>query len=745
MNINELSDFIDYKPVTEKEADNLVTEIKDEASKFLSKENLSLIEKAYDFARKAHGDQPRLSGEPYFTHPLFATKFLLQIKPGIVSIQACILHDVIEDTEYTYDDIKKEFGEEVAFLCQWLEKVGRVRYKWEQRNLETLKKTFLTMGEDLRVIFIKLADRIHNVQTLKFHPQKEKRERIATETLKVFVPVAQRLGLSVFQTYLENWAFYNLNPTEFNRIFNYIRKRYWQIDNNYIEDWKAEIENLLEKNWIKYHEVKWRLKSPYRIYKKLEKYWTKDIGKIMDILAFRIVTENTSLCYSILGIINNQYTPLIKKIKDYIAVPKENWYKSLHTTIIGMFKFPVEIQIRTKEMDYFADYWIAAHYAYKEAWDSQPISERQAKWIERLQEVVKEFQNSWENENFKNTLHTEVLEKNIFVYTPNWDIIELPRRSTVLDFAFKIHSEIWLKFKNWFVNQKIVPIDYKLQTWDIVEINKYKNKYTASRSWLSFLHNPSSKAKLNRYLKQVELDQYLRKWEEILNNKLKEFSLPLIWTKNDRISQKYKWKDYENLMIRLNDKQLSPSSFIKSMYSDQLKSHQKEKITEPSKEELQSEHTGWITNKKSKATIIVDQDKTLDYTVCAECLPNYGEKIIARMWKEWIKIHNTDCKALTSLSYDKLLEAHWQWEDPNKYILRMKLKALDQPWTLIQVLFVFSDYWVNISSINIEKQESEESLVNVDLEFENPWKMDFIIKELKNKYKLVKIISKNII
>ncbi len=738
MDIATLEKFLNYKPVYEKDPKFLLQEIKSLASEYLSDNDLKEIDKAYDFAKIAHEWQMRQSWEPYFVHPLKATLFLMKIRPWVKTIQTCILHDVIEDTEYNYDDIKERFWQEVADLCYWLEKVSRVRYEWQDRNLETLKKTFLAMWKDLRVIFVKLADRIHNIQTLKYHPKEEKKQRIANETLKIYVPIAQRLWLSIFQNYLENWSFYVINPKEFTRIFNHIKKKHWYNNHYYVDEWVKKIETALDEAWINYKTVKWRLKSPYRVHKKLKKYWTDDPNKVMDVLAFRVVTQSITDCYSALWVINNNYTPLIKKIKDYIALPKVNWYKSLHTTVIWMFKFPVEIQIRDEDMDSFAEFWVAAHFAYKEKWDSARISQEQVNWIRKLQEIVNTFQEAEKNEDFKNTLEIEALDKNIFVYTPAWDVIEMPQWSTVLDFAFKIHTDVGLKFKAAFVDDKIVPIDYRLKTWSIVEIKTYKRKYSATAAWLKFLHNPSSKAKLNRYVRQSQIKDHVEKAKLLLNEKLLSYWLPVLWSKSDLIASNNSEQSLENNLLKIYDKQISPTKFIKEYYKNI-------NIPKNSSWDESSDSLGPVKDKSNLSKkVVIDWYDNLNYFFCPECNPSNDSKIIWKSTRDWIKIHSLDCKALDTISYDKLLESHWEWYDYNKYFMRIKLKAEDKPWVLLQILMIFSDFSVNIDDINVYSKKTWYSLINIDLEFNNPSKMQFVIKELKNKNELVKIVSKKI-
>ena len=364
MDIKEIDSFFDYQMTFDEDPLFLLDEIIAQASAYLPAEQIEGIKHAYTFTKAAHAGVKRLSGEPYIVHPLKATLFLMELKPDLASIQACIMHDVIEDTPITREEVAAEFTEEVAEICEGLVKVSKVRYQGEDRHLETIKKTFLAMAKDLRVIFVKLADRIHNIQTLQFHPEERKRLKIAEETLKIYVPIAKRLGLYHFQLLLENGSFATMKPEEFSRILSYLKK-YFREGEKYTEKGVKMLTGMLHREGVQNFEVKGRIKSPYRVYEKLsKKYHETDISTVMDLLAFRVITQSVGDCYMVLGVIHKYYIPLIKKIKDYIAIPKFNGYKSIHTTVLGMFRFPVEIQIRTQEMDDVAEFGVAAHFAY---------------------------------------------------------------------------------------------------------------------------------------------------------------------------------------------------------------------------------------------------------------------------------------------------------------------------------------------------------------------------------------------
>lgn len=737
MDILKIKKYMTYEPLLDEDPRDELDSILDGADYLTSQQREEVIQ-AYEYTRLYHANVKRLSWEPYIIHPVRVLWFLMAVKPDVPSMKAALLHDLIEDTEVTYEDILSIFGEEVAIICDWLVKVSKVRYRWEDRQLETLKKTFLAMGRDLRVIIIKIADRVHNIQTLHYHPKKEKRISIAEETLKVYVPIAKRLWLYVYQWFLENWAFSQVNPREYKRIFNYVVRQYWNVEafrNSGIQ----RLQLLCDEEWIKYEDIAWRLKSPYRIWKKLWKY-NNDITKIMDVLAFRIITSTVSDCYSVLWLIHKHYTPIFSKMKDYIALPKPNGYKSLHTTVLGMFELPVEIQVRTLKMDSIANYWVAAHYAYSDSAWSVRVSESQSEWIKKLQWIVQKYQTNPDKESFKNELDIEILQNNIFVYTPKWDIIELPQWSTVLDFAFRVHTDIGLKFKNWFINGRIVPIDYTIKTGDIVSIKTFKSKNTANASWSRFLHTPTAKAKLTRFLRNAERDEIVKFISAKINKKLSSLDLPLLWNKQDKISKKYPWEELENLLLRIRDKQITITRLIRESYPEAKIIERTKAATEQKKVETSS-----LLSKSDDLPIIVDWNKISEVSRCPECKPTRDNKIIWRSWKDWIKVHTLSCSALKTLSYKKLVETHWDYQNREPYALEVKLSARDKPWVLLKILKLIEFLGINVLWITTHTWELEgRTEITITMWFDHPSKMGFLIDELKSVKRLVKILETSI-
>ena len=743
--IKAFEKFFAYEPSFNEDPIDVLEDVLLKAKKYLSEADLKEIEATYQFTRDAHGGVARKSGEPYIIHPLRATQFLMEIRPDLVSIQACLLHDVIEDTDYTYEDIKERFGQEIADICEGLEKVSKVRYKGEDRDLETIKKTFLAMAKDLRVIFIKLADRIHNIQTLQYHPEEAKRIKIAQETLKIYAPVAKRLGLYSYQLYLENGSFRVLYPERFDQIMEYIRK-YFGTGEKFIDKGIKSLTSILKKEWLSGFVVQWRIKSPFRIFEKMEKkYHTDDVSMIMDLLAFRVVTDTVTDCYMILGIIHKYYTPLIKKIKDYIAVPKFNGYKSIHTTILGMFRFPIEIQIRTRTMNEIAEHGIAAHYAYTESNTSVMTSGNQNAWIKRLQDIVAGYVGSDDKEKFKAALNIEILDKAIFVYTPKGDIKELPQNSSVLDFAFGVHSDIGLRFKNAIVNGQIKPLSYILKTGDIVNINTFKNRYSAVKHWLDYLHTPSARGQLIKYIRMQEREARLDEAIEGLNFYLKNLGLPQFRSDKDQIQKLWDPLEVERKILFVLDKQETYGNLVRAAYPELMKTVQEKTMI--SDVEIQQENLKQNIQPSSSSVnasdVIVDNDKMLHCIFCPECHPTPEDKIIAKSGKEGIKIHAMHCKALKTLSYVSLLEAHWKADSvSNTYTIHTQLKFSKSKITIVDIIALFSSFSIPIFKFELAKVTDKDMLVSVEWEVSNPAKLAFLFSDLNKNHSSLEVVSK---
>lgn len=479
-----------------------------------TEEDLSLIQRAYEFATEAHRGQTRKSGEPYITHPLATAMELVDMRLDSSTIAAALLHDVCEDTHRGPMDIQKEFGEEIAFLVAGVTKLDKIRYRGTERSAESLRKMFLAIGEDIRVVLLKLVDRFHNMQTLSHLPP-EKQKRIALETLEIYAPLAYRLGMADLSGKLEDLTFPYVYPSEHEWLIKEAKETY--------EDWKQYVEKIrpvlneeLSHEKIPFVAINARAKHYYSLYKKLLRYGM-DIGKITDIVALRVVVPTVEDCYATLGVIHKLWKPLPGRIKDYIALPKPNGYRSLHTTVIGPEDRPVEIQIRTQEMHGEAEYGIAAHWAYSEMkrHDTKAyaggrhshINTKQYAWIEQLREWQKEFEKP---EEFLDALKIDFFKDRIFVLTPKGDAFDLPEGSTPIDFAYHVHTDIGNSAVGAKIGGKMVSLDYRLQNGDVVEILRQKNK-KPSRDWLQMVKSAQARKRISSFLKHSEEEKKFEK------------------------------------------------------------------------------------------------------------------------------------------------------------------------------------------------------------------------------------------
>ncbi len=462
----------------------------------LKKEDIDIINRAYAFAKKAHEGQLRKSGEPYFNHVFETARNLAELGMKAKTVAAGILHDVIEDTDVTEEELEKEFGSEIVSLVKGVTKLGTVRYKGIERKVENLRKFFVSMADDLRVLTIKLADRLHNIETLK-HVRPDKQKRIALETLEIYAPLADRLSMGRLKGRLEDAAFEYAYPKEYEEVKKLLMEKKDAKERYLIEVKDVIIEKIKEAK-IKNAIVDYRQKHLYSLWKKLQKY-NMDIGKIYDIIALRVMVDTVADCYHILGIIHGQWIPVPNRIKDYIAMPKANGYQSLHTTIFTGTGGIVEIQIRTHEMHHNAENGIAAHFVYKEKGSNQKMDPKQLEWITQLKEL-NENEEEHKPEKFLEHIKMNFFKDRIFVFTPKGDIIDLPEGSSPIDFAYAIHTDIGNHVQGAKVNGKNVALGSKLKTHDIVEIQINKNTNPSSK-WLDYAKTGLARREINAYLK----------------------------------------------------------------------------------------------------------------------------------------------------------------------------------------------------------------------------------------------------
>jgi guanosine-3',5'-bis(diphosphate) 3'-pyrophosphohydrolase len=693
----------------DKKVDLLIKKVFD-YSKKLDKKYIELeIKKAYNYAKDAHSWQFRLSWEPYIVHPLEASFILLQFLPDIHTIQACLLHDVIEDTPRTYKDIENTFWEEVAFLCSWMEKISKVKYRWEERTVWSLRKIFIAMAEDLRVVFIKLSDRLHNMKTLSFHPKKEKRDRIALETLNIYSPIADRLWLYSMKNALDEESFKILNFPEYIKLKKELKQLAWKSI-SFIENAENEIANLLD--WvIENFEIDYRVKSIYSIYKKIKKKWLSSVNWLYDLFWIRVIVSDVSDCYRVLWIIHNKYKPIPNRFKDYIALPKPNWYRSLHTTIIWLlkddFKQPAEIQIKTYEMKEYSDIWVAAHFEYKENWSKKA---NDIDWVKELKELTENLENS----DFMDSLKIDVFKDRIFVFTPKWDSINLPSWSTVIDFAYYVHTDLWNHIAIANVNWKVYPLDKELHNWDVIEIIIDRNR-KPNPFWLSFVKTTKARNKIKSYLKREDRDERIERWREIISKYLVKSWLPIL-DKELSILKNLDWRVYNfedrlTILEQLWNFSISPISLIRRIYKSK-------NISNPNENKKNNK----ITLKKDldenwKQEIIIWWEEWLPYKLCYCCRRRIPKDIVSHINSKWIiTIHKRDCKILDSVNKDRLIYAYIKWNEKKSIFVEINLVLQNDIWVLKEITNITYSMEINIDEINTNKIDYRTTEISLRLE-----------------------------
>ena len=694
------------------------------------KENCSnvdgnVVKKAYDLACEAHKDQKRESGEPYVTHPIDVATILIEMGMDTSTIVAGLLHDVIEDTEYTYDDIKKLFNEEIANLVQGVTKLGKIEYKTkEEQQADNVRKMLLAMAKDIRVIIIKLADRLHNLRTLKYMP-KEKQKQKAKETLDIYAPLAHRLGISKIKWELEDLAFRYLHEEEYYDLVKQIAEKRVERE-TYISDIIKDLHGKLEESEID-SDIDGRPKHFYSIYKKMINK-NKSIEQIFDLTAIRILVNTVKDCYGVLGIVHTIYKPIPGRFKDYIAMPKPNMYQSLHTTVIGPQGKTFEIQIRTFEMHKTAEYGIAAHWKYKEG-DNQEEKENSFEnklaWLRDMLEWQKETSDAAEFiEGFKIDLFTD----EIFVFTPKGVVINLPSNATPIDFAYRIHTDVGNRCVGAKVNGKIVPLDYSLKTGEIVEVLTSKNAKGPNIDWLNIAKSNQAKSKIRQWFKKIKKEENITKGKEAFEKELKKqgvvYSEIAKGDGYEKIIKRYNIHSMEDLYAAIGIGQLSASAFILKLKEDNLIEKQNTDITKTIDDQIAKNER--ISVKKENLSFYGVSVKGVNnimvrFAKC--CNPVPGDEIQGYITKgRGVSVHRSDCNNLIALiNYDntKVVEVEWGISKGAAYVAEIQVKAEDRMGMLSDIMLVITDSKLPLNALNAKASKGNIAIVNIKIKIDS--------------------------
>ena len=701
--------------------------------------DLSAIDKAYNFAKKSHGDQKRKSGEPYIIHPIHTALILADLELDKESIMAGLLHDVMEDTKVTREQMISEFGEEVTDLVDGVTKLTKLDYDADkvEKQAENLRKMFLAMAKDIRVILIKLADRLHNMRTLQYMTPEKQKEK-SKETMEIYAPIADRLGISKIKIELDDLALRYLEPEKYKDLVDGVHLRLEHRE-EFMSQLIAEVAGYIEKAGIK-ATIDGRVKHYFSIYKKMVNQH-KTLDQIYDVFAIRIIVDTVMECYGALGVIHEKYTPVPGRFKDYIAMPKQNMYQSLHTTLIGPNGQPFEIQIRTMEMHKTAEYGIAAHWKYKENITGEGDNEEQKiSWLRQILEWQRDLS---DNHEFLNLLKDDLnmFSENVYCFTPNGDLKSLPNGSTPIDFAYSIHSAVGNKMVGARVNGKMVNIDYKIQNGDQVEVVSSNNSNGPSMDWLKIVKSTQAKNKINQWFKLQNKEENIIKGKELIDKYCKSKGIVLQDILKpeymEKVRLKYSYKDWNSLVASVGHGGLKEGQIVNKLVEEYNKTHRKE-ITD--QDVLNSTIGEKAENKThtSKSGIIVEgmDDVAVRFSKC--CSPVPGDEIIGFVTRgRGVSIHRTDCINIINLpdfERGRLIEASWaadEGKQDGKYMTEIVIYAHNRVGILTDLSKIFTEKNIDVNSINSRTSKSEIATISMSFAIQGTEELNSLISRIR--------------
>ena len=720
----------------------LYEELINSVQKYHPSTDISMIEKAYRVASEAHEGQKRKSGEPYIIHPLCVAIILADLELDKETIVAGLLHDAVEDTWMTYEEVEKEFGSEVALLVDGVTKLGQLSYSADKVEVqaENLRKMFLAMAKDIRVILIKLADRLHNMRTLQYM-RPEKQQEKARETMDIYAPIAMRLGISKIKVELDDLSLKYLKPDVYYDLVEKIALRKSERE-QFVGAIVKEVKKHMDDANIK-AQVDGRVKHFFSIYKKMVNQ-DKTIDQIYDLFAVRILVDTVKDCYAALGVIHEMYKPIPGRFKDYIAMPKPNMYQSLHTTLIGPNGQPFEIQIRTFEMHKTAEYGIAAHWKYKESSDGKaPVGKSEEEKLNWLRQILEWQRDMSDNKEFMSLLKNDLdlFADSVYCFTPQGDVKTLPSGSTPVDFAYSVHSAVGNKMVGARVNGKLVPIEYQIKNGDRIEIITSQNSQGPSRDWLKLVKSTQAKNKINQWFKKELKEDNILKGKEMLTQYARAKGFKIVnYTKpqyQDAVMHKYGFRDWESVLAAIGHGGLKEGQVFNKLVEAYDKENKKnltdEQVLEAAGETQEKLH---ITKNKSGIVVKGIHDVAVRFSKC--CNPIPGDEIVGFVTRgRGITIHRTDCINVLNMSEmdrTRLIEAEWQQPDTKqaeKYMAEIQVYANNRTGLLVDLSKIFTERKIDLRSINSRTNKQEKATISMSFEIGSKEELRSLIEKIR--------------
>ena len=721
------------KVLTDKEVIKMV-------SSYMSQEHVDFVKEACDYATEAHAGQFRQSGEPYIVHPIQVAEILAELRMDPHTVATGFLHDVVEDTEVTLEDLKETFGPDVAMLVDGVTKLGKIKYKSHEEQLaENHRKMLLAMSQDLRVIMVKLADRVHNMRTLN-HLREDKQRRIAKETLEIYAPLAHRLGISLIKWELEDRSLRYLNPRQYYRIVHLMNSKRGERE-MYVEQTVEEIKVATEELGIE-AVIYGRPKHIYSIYCKM-KDKKKEFAEIYDLLAIRVLVDSIKDCYAVLGAIHTKWKPLPGRFKDYIAVPKNNMYQSLHTTVIGPSGNPIEIQIRTHEMHEVAEFGVAAHWAYKEG-KTDKQDNANANQISLLREIIELQDESGDASDFMESVKGEIFSDKVYVFTPKGDVTELPKGSSPLDFAYNIHTEVGNKTTGVKVNGKMVPLDYKLKNGDIIEILTSANSFGPSRDWVNLVATSRAKNKIKRFFKDKDRDENVEKGRNLLDRMLLDNDFaPKDFLTKDKLAdalERFNYQTADDLYAAIGFGELTTQVVYNRLTEKERKERGVKKQLEEAEELMNQPVQKKDPNKmkiRHEGGIVIQGADNLLIRISRCCNPVPGDEIVGYITKgRGVSIHRKDCPNMQGSEEVQQRQLEVEWEDTavsgnQEYNADLEIYGYNRTGLLNDVLLVVNNQTKKLISVEARPVKNKMAVIHLTVAIQNLSHLEQMVDKIK--------------